>query len=535
MPVMSEKIKRILFFAGLTALSLAAAYYVAVCTEYAPWGFSDSATYLSAARNLAEGTGLGVVQPDGTFAPLQTFAPFYSIVLALFAGLNMDLVTAARFLDIFLFAALVGLSGWLFQSLCRSYLLSLGFGLLIAFSPALVVDFTSIMSDPLAISLGVPGFLLVLLSIRDNSPKWMLVSAVLTGLSLLTRYAFAAFPLAALLCVFLLSTKPIRERLRDAFKYALISLSPMLVWIMLQVFSKSSVGSRHYSMDFSLSSKIETFFTQAYEVVAVWLPYRTNAIHGIDGVWIKPLLLALFAAIVIAGFMISAKKRKQDSAQYSAWVLNSGLLYLTLAYTAVLLVTYTVSTELISLDERMFSPMIPVTLGLLLSCSLVLDRKTHPKLHLPFLGGIIVVLFVAYNYLPMRTHPSEVRTYPNGYTSPVWKELPILTGDVDLPSDRPLISNAPDILLFYLNRSAFYLNRETNPSGTTFSVLQPQQLTARMQQDCALLVLFEANAAELYEKYPNAITNQDILDLQEVFSTTYQSENGMILIEEGCQ
>lgn len=533
MQPLSEKFKKILFLAGLAVLSLGAAYYVAVCTEYAPWGFSDAATYLSAARNLANGTGLGVVQPDGTFAPLQTFAPFYSIVLALFAGLNIDLVAAARLLDILLFASLVGFSGWLFQSLCRSYLLALGFALLIAFSPALVIDYTSIMSDQLAISLGVPGFLLLLLSIRDDSPKWMLLAAALTGLSLLTRYAFVAFPLAGLLSLFFLSNKPMRQRLGGMFKFGLVSLTPMLVWVMLQVFSKSSIGSRHYSLDFSFSAKVGQFFTQAYAVMEGWLPFHTESLPTAK--WIGPLLLAGLLLVVIIGFMLAAQRRKLDAADRSAWLLNSGLLHLILTYTVVLFVTYAVSTELISLDERMFSPMIPVMLGLLLSCALVIDRKTHPKLTLPLLGGIIVLLFVAYNYMPMRNHPSEVRTYPNGYTSPVWKELPILTGDVELPPERPLISNAPDILLFYLNRSAFYLSREAESSGTTLSVNDPTKLAARMKQDCALLVLFEANAAELYEKYPYAITNQDILNLQDVFATTYQSENGMILIEEGCQ
>jgi hypothetical protein len=124
-----------LFWLGLLLLAGGAVWYLGVCTAFAPWGFSDTATYFSSARNLAQGIGLGVVNADGSFAPLTVHAPLYSIVLAPFAALGLDLITVSRVLDLVLFAALILSCGWLFYRVSESWLLALCFALLVATTP----------------------------------------------------------------------------------------------------------------------------------------------------------------------------------------------------------------------------------------------------------------------------------------------------------------------------------------------------------------------------------------------------------------
>lgn len=99
----SDKTKQILFFISLILVAGASAWYLAVCTSFAPWGFSDSTTYFTSARNLANGTGLGTLNADGSFSPLQVFAPLFSIVLSLFAKFGADLIVTSRILDILFF------------------------------------------------------------------------------------------------------------------------------------------------------------------------------------------------------------------------------------------------------------------------------------------------------------------------------------------------------------------------------------------------------------------------------------------------
>ncbi|MBA4386301.1 MAG: hypothetical protein C0410_16325, partial [Anaerolinea sp.] len=254
-----QKHQKAIFLTLLALISVGAGGYIAVCTKYAPWGFSDSAAYLSAARNFAAGKGLGLLNAEGNFTPLLIFAPFYSVFLSLFVLFKVDLVETVRVLNMMFFTILIASSGWLFYKITKSFWLALCFIVMIATSPVLGISFTSIMSEPLAIVLGIPGFLLFIYALKQNSNKWLLLSALLTGLSLLTRYAFVAFPAAGVLCVLLLSNQPLRKRLFATLKFGIVSFTPMLVWILVQLFSKYSVGARTYSLDFSLTEKLTQF------------------------------------------------------------------------------------------------------------------------------------------------------------------------------------------------------------------------------------------------------------------------------------
>ncbi|MRS05671.1 hypothetical protein EG832_21015, partial [bacterium] len=343
----------------LVLISLGAGWYIADCTSYAPWGFSDSTAYLSAARNFAEGKGLGTFSPDGGFSPLLIFAPFYSILLSLFSFLKFDLIVTVRFLDIALFCILIATSGWLFYMITRSFLGALCMSLMITTTPVLGSIFTSIMSEPLAIALGIPGFLLLIYALRQNSTRWLVVSAIFAALALLTRYAFAAFPAAGVLCILLLSNKTFAKRISDTLKYGLISFGPMLIWISLQVFSNNTVGARTYSMDFSIAEKLTQFVSQLVAVLKYWLPYRTDMIPGLPADVFRPVLLLLFAVIILLGFFFGIKKYLAPEHQITG-LLSIGFAFLIATYLMVLFTTYLVSTETISIDDRMLSPIIPI-------------------------------------------------------------------------------------------------------------------------------------------------------------------------------
>lgn len=528
-----QKHQKTVFLTLLALISAGAGVYIAVCTQYALWGFSDSAAYLSAARNFAAGKGLGLISADGNFAPLLIFAPFYSVFLSLFALFNADLIVTVRILDILFFTILVAASGWLFYKITSSFWLGLCFAVMIATTPVLGVSFTSIMSEPLAMVLSIPGFLLLIYALKQNSTKWLLLSALLTGLSLLTRYAFAAIPAAGVLCVLLLSNQPLRKRLFAALKFGLVSFTPMLAWIAVQLFSKFSVGSRTYSMDFSLTEKISQFASQLFAVLKYWLPYRTNMIPGVRAEVFRPILLLLFAAVIVVGLYLSINKSKASERGHTETLaIALGLVITT--YLLVLLVIYTISTETISIDDRMLSPIIPMLYSLLLACAQVISRKLHPNLTFPFLGVVIALFFVVFNIPTFKAYPIVVGNYPNGYTSPVWKENLILTGEVALPQERPLITNAPDIVLFYLNRSAYTLSTSAKAGGSDLFIGDQARLEDMLYNQCAVLVLFNPDQVQRFEGLPNAVTAADIAALQGQLDTVYSSANGIVLEDNEC-
>ncbi|PKN97121.1 MAG: hypothetical protein CVU42_17250 [Chloroflexi bacterium HGW-Chloroflexi-4] len=525
-----HKHQKSILFTLLILISAGAGWYIAVCTQYAPWGFSDSAVYLSAARNFAAGRGLGIINPEGSFAPLLIFAPFYSLFLSLFAFFKADLIVTVRILDIAFFAALIASSGWLFYLITRSVWGSLCLAVMITTTPVLDTLFTSIMSEPLAIVLDIPGFFLLIYALRQNSTCWLVVSAILAALALLTRYAFAAFPAAGILCVLLLSNKTFSRRFSDTLKYGIISFAPMLIWIASQLLSNNSVGSRTYSLEFSLIDKITQFGGQVFSTLKYWLPYRTDMIPGVTADVFRPILLLLFAAIILLGLYFGIKKYYSPEHQISG-LLNLGFVFLIIVYLFYLLVTYLISAETISIDDRMLSPIIPIFYALILSCALSIGQAFHPKLSFPFLAVIVAIFFVVYNFQPFKAYPIVVGSIPNGYTSPVWMENPILSGEIDLPQDRPLITNAPAILLFHTNRSAYTL---TVDADTSLSVGSEIKLEDLLQRKCAVLVLFDTGDAQRFEALPNSVTAKDVELLQSQLVTLYASSHGMILADNNC-
>jgi len=530
----SEKTRFAFFVLALIAITLAGGYYIYACVKYAPWGFSDSTTYLASARNLASGAGLGVFNADGSFTPLQIFAPLYPAFLSLFALQDLDLVSTAGMLDILLFMALIGTSGWLFFRSSQSKIGALCFAALITFTPALINAYTSIMSEPLAITLGTAGFLLLLSSLSQTSSRKMVFSAILIGLAMLTRYAFVSYALAGLVTILLLHKVPARKRLKRSLVFTLLSLLPLAIWLLIQLFFTRSVGARHYSLDFSLPEKISQFFGNMVDVLKYWFPYRTNLIPGLSAEIFRPILFILLASSLLFAAYLLLKKRKKTSQEKQRWDLFAGLILLFVSYTLMLLLTYSVSKELISVDERMLSPLIPILYGILLVGSLVIDQSILPKFTLPVVTFLVVLLFVLFNYRFMRTHPSEIGIFPNGYTSSTWKENPLLKGEVQIPEGKPLVSNAPDIVYFYLNRPSYYLSGDENAKGMDLSIHDDQRIQSMLQEECAVFLLFDSNSAQRYEQLPNPISNEESETLAARYQPFYSVDGSSLILEETC-
>ena len=104
-----------------------------------PWGVEagyDSFFYITAAKNLLSGVGLGRLQPDGLLIPLTHYPPLYSWLLAglglLFHG---DILLAARLFSALMFALHVFLFGWITFYFTRSRWFAAAAALLALVSP----------------------------------------------------------------------------------------------------------------------------------------------------------------------------------------------------------------------------------------------------------------------------------------------------------------------------------------------------------------------------------------------------------------
>lgn len=89
-----------------------------------PWGYSDPVEYISTAYSILHGHGLGYYEGDAQFVFTTIHPPFYSVMLSVIGLTGINLVVAARWLNVLSLVATIFIAGWIFLHFSRgtSYL-----------------------------------------------------------------------------------------------------------------------------------------------------------------------------------------------------------------------------------------------------------------------------------------------------------------------------------------------------------------------------------------------------------------------------
>lgn len=521
------------FIIVLAILAVAAGIYIAYTTDFAPWGFSDSAAYFSAARNLASGHSLSVTKVNGEYTPLNLHAPLYPLVLAVFAKLNVNLIHISKGMDVFFWALFVFLSGWLFYRITGRQMEGIFFALVCSFSYPLIVTFSGLMSEPLAFVLGIPGFLLLVLAVKEESVKLMILSAVFIGLSVLTRFAFAAVLGAGALVVLLFYRQPWLRRLITVAAFGLIGAIPMGIWTLLQKLQQASTGGR--SLVFTeLFSKVRHFSAGVWGILKYWMPYRSFLIPGVRANYFTPLLTAAFLLLVVLGFSAAILKYKKDVLKQPAFLLAVSSLLFILAYFAVVFAGYAFTTTPNDINDRILSPIFPFIIALLMCCAIMAGLLVKHQFWTHLAAAVVTIFFVAFNFTLLQTYGIEASKYPNGYTSPYWNGSRVFEAVKKLPADTLIASNAPDIILFYSNRMPYCLTENSTQRTDCLSAADRPQLQDFVERQCGVLVLFPSSPTENYENYDDPISQSSMDGLNKLYPPVFRASPGVILYWPEC-
>ncbi len=523
----------LLLIAGLLVIGAAAAFYIAACTTFGPWGYSDTAVYYSSARNLANGTGLGTTNVDGSFTRMTVFAPFFSIVLSLFVKPELDLIEVNRILDILFYSVLVISSGWLFYRISSSRLLGLCFSLLLASTQVLAYVFSSMMSEPLAFMLGIPGFLLLILAVKKNSRKHLVLAGLLSGLAFFSRYAFVVIPISGVIILLILAKTTWKKKLLNAVIYSILSFGPMVIWLTIELILSHSIGARSFAMDFDLKERTVSLITGIYEVVKYWLPYRTWMIPGVRAGFLSPILAVSALVLVVSAFSPLLRKRIPSEEKNSTYLLFDGSIVYLIVYFLVFFVSYVFTPDQIPITERLLSPLIPGIYLVLLSAAWSIHWILKRKSFAPIIGLIITLFFVYYNYAFLVQYLEHTQK-PSSYTAVALRGTPIFEEIEKLPEETPIITNAHDILLFYTNRSAYYLGNGVTTMGFFIDLSDVTKINELLEEQCGVMVLLVPEIANRYENRPSPINSEDYTDLQSQFQTLFRGENGVLLSAQNC-
>ena len=417
-------------------------------TPWGPWAFSDSAAYLSSARNLIAGRGFGYFNPDGSLVPFTYYPPFYPLTLATSGLLGANLVNGARLLDIVLFVLLILVLGWTtYRYTCLPWM-AFAVSVLILVSPVLVDAYSSIMSEPLFIFLGFSGLAAFLWYLRGNRRLSLFVASLATGLAMLTRYIGFAFFITGVLAILFLSGRRLKDRLFDTLLFSIIAVLPTFasqVWVYLV---SAHVAGRSFGLNSSFLILARDFTNQLAGVINGWLPLST---HG-EAV-LPPLARLMGVSIIgLALFGFSWLRLCDQPGYISLLRFNSLMLVFCVVYPISLGLSYILSSPPVAINNRMLSPLLPAlfALGCGLLTGVVKSFRSRLWVRLAWVGIVLAVLIIS---IPKTWHlASGYHQTGAGYTAKIWHDSQVFAPLQQLPPGIQVISNDPALMLFYLNR-----------------------------------------------------------------------------------
>jgi len=497
-----------LFLIVIVLISILGGVIATYTTAHGPWGYTDPVAYISTARSLANGQGLGYFEAGADFKPFTIQPPFYSMVLSVLGLFKINLVAGARWLNIFAFVASIFIAGLIFFRFCRAPALGIIASALMCVFPYMVVMFSSAYSEPLFILLFLLGGFCLLTYLQHEKLSILLISALLVGMTPLTRYAGIAMVVAGCLSVLLFSSGKTWSHVKKAVLFVFVASLPILIWLVWVYFSTAhTIGGRSLDVNWGgFSAQFQAFRGIFMDTVWKWVPFQSN--NALLRYWLRFVLMAIGAVIILALSLLAERRLHKDSAEgahksgmhiFAFFGLSS------ITFLAVLIATYLFTSPTIDIDNRILLPFYVSTVmslfgGFALWQSAWFKGRILVLQTLPWLIAAICVIW----YFPQTRGEVEFYHSGDGLTAYHWDHSEIIQAVRALPSDQPVISNDWELLLLWTGRPiyGFWNTFPSEPSiQTTVYGSDPRDSTQTVF--CA-----QGAALVIFNDFPTQLRNQ---------------------------
>jgi 4-amino-4-deoxy-L-arabinose transferase-like glycosyltransferase len=476
----------------IALLSLAGAIAIAFSTRWGPWAYSDSTEYIVSARTFLEGRGLGFYTPSGAFERLTLHPPLYPLLLSVFGLFGIDLLVAARWLNVVLFGATIFASGVYSYRLLQSTWLSVVISVAVLTMTNLVDVFSGAMSEPLFTFTSVLSVCLLAVYLAENSRRWLVLSAIAAGVAFLSRYTGASLIAAGMMGIILIHRVPWKQRIRDLLIYGSLSLIPTALW-MLWIYAQSH-GPRQLNQSVDFWQSLINLRLGLVEVFWSWLPFL-EYLPSYSYNTARYVFLAI-GALLAFGFAFTLVKSWRAgrlkwpiSREFSFLFLSGSAV---LAYLVVLAFSYLFVTPQPDLIPRTLLPFQFFLAFFLLGSGLFFIKE----LCLPH-WTVLIPLMLAVPIIVSNAQSSWALIgdyYQNGagYTAARWHQSDVLEVVPGLPAEIPIITNEAAALLLWTNRSGydFCTLPCEQPENVRYGDNPEDEVQRIFREDGAALVLF---------------------------------------------
>jgi hypothetical protein len=495
---------------------------IAKTTAWGPWAFSDSAAYISSARNFNLGLGVSLRNAEGILKPLDIFPPIYPLALSILARLGMDYFSSARWLDVILFGLFLLIYTWGIHALTGNFWVTLISAVLVLFSPVMIENFSGAMTEPLFITIFYSAVFATLLYLQKKKNGWFLLAVLLTGISPLMRYIGLVTCTVNALILLMLDDSSWKVRFKKSAAFGAISLLPILSWFAITFTTNQTLGARTIIFSSDLSGKLQTFLTRISSVFQSWVPYAGYRIDWMPDSAKTVLLLTALLTVLILGFLLHVKQKKdllKSSTKYIHLLITTILVIFIFLMALCLIYLFTLPQP--DIISRMITPILPAIVLLAVTGSFFL-LKQLPIRWKPFANiffAVLTLLVIRYFFLFTNSFIKERSVNGYGYTAREIQTSDFIQAIQKIPASTPLIATTPALTLLYTNRMPYPLDFIPTASFGT-RALEVDQIFATRQ---AALILDYASIRNVYPDWQERLTyfTRDL-------DTVYQDDIGGI-------
>ncbi len=505
---MSERAQRILFFALLVVIALAAMTTLYVSTT-AGLGFgNDSVAYVGAARNILDGNGYARTSGGGEIKPITHYPPLFSLTLAAGSALiHYDPIRVARALIIFLWGLSAFLGGWLIGRMSRSLIAGLVFAFLFAANGPLLFVYAVIMSEPLYIVLTFVAFLFFFsylktdkkqehlpprtqrstkekllkvsfVLLRDRLPRafqrgrgsslFLFFAGAISGLAYLTRYSGLAL-LATFVAVLLLVEPGWKAKLRSSFIYLAGAIPFLLAWTLRNTLRGLSATNRVLSYHPIPVEKIDTGVREVWDwLIPGWFGGVTSdwpvlSILRASRDWpATPYLMVCLIGVALLIWLAFTTRRLWSGAAHNAplVVFFTSTLYL-FVYLAAILFSMFFFDASTPFRDRILAPIYISLLTTFVLLGVWLWRTG--KWPLRALLVILMLSTASVSVADLSRTVTRLQADPLGFASARWRNSKVIAAINALPPDTIIYSNAPTAIYILTDRPAYIMPTPIDP------------------------------------------------------------------------
>jgi len=444
----SQRIKLfVLANSWLTGMALTSGLLTIVANRSGVGWSWDTSDYVAVAKNFASGNGL----LDATGIPMTVRPPGLSILIGLGDLLGLSVNLSVQVLNAICAIVTVFGTFHLLQIAKVRKSIALTAAAFVAFSPALLWQYSMIWSEPPFIAL------LIIAMIISLQPMSNLKFSSLTFLFIalfFVRYVGPVFAVTIAVCSALFDRRQLGlfKSISTNFLTLAISLLPVWLWLGRNKRIDGTLTGARAPGGGSLVDPLKTFNA----TIGSWL--TGSPVEGsIYMSWVDyssvtralGTMLVILVAILLIFYFYLQTRNHQLAELSNVLLLGIGITAVYVAFSAYRFVHF----ELGPLDNRM---MIPVFVPIVLIVAITIDNVRINARWLRQSVATLFVAFVAFQALSSTTDALSFGRDGRHWAGKTIKDQPIHRFVMSLPIDSSLMSNQPQQLYSVWQQSSVY-------------------------------------------------------------------------------